>query len=178
MSLTLSSLVLGLLALAAFAADAPATFEVGEFKFTRPTDWSWVEPSSSMRKAQLAIPGTDKKDSGEVIFFYFGEGGGGGTKANIDRWLGQFEEPREKINAKVEEATVNGRKVTYVQADGTYLSGMPGGAKTPQKNAMLLGAILESQQGNVFIRATGPATLLKSSQSAFRKMVESGLGKK
>jgi hypothetical protein len=161
-----------------FAADAPATFEVGEFKFTRPADWQWVEPTSSMRKAQLTIPGADKKENGEVIFFYFGQGGGGGVKANIDRWLGQFEEPRAKINAKTEDATVNGRKVSYVQADGTYMSGMPGGAKTAQKNTMLLGAIVESEQGNVFIRATGPLPLMKSSQATFRKMVESALNKK
>jgi hypothetical protein len=169
---------LSLAAGTASAAEAPATFEVGEFKFTRPADWQWVETTSPMRKAQLKIVGADKKDSGEVIFFYFGEGGGGGTKANIDRWLGQFEEPREKINAKVEETTVNGRKVTYVQAEGTYLSGMPGGPKTPQKNTMLSGAILESDKGNVFVRTTGPVTLIKSSQPAFRKMVEGAIGKK
>jgi hypothetical protein len=165
-------------ALLAAAAEAPATFEVGEFKFTRPADWQWVETSSPMRKAQLKIVSADKKDTAEVIFFYFGEGGGGGTKANIDRWLGQFEEPREKINAKVEEATVNGRKVTYVQAEGTYLSGMPGGPKTAQKNTMLSGAILESEKGNVFIRTTGPVALVKSSQASFRKMIEGVLGKK
>jgi hypothetical protein len=171
-------LILGAPGFPALAAEAPTTFEVGEFKFTRPADWRWIEPTSSMRKAQLGIPGADKKDAGEVIFFYFGEGGGGGVKANIDRWLGQFEEPRDKINAKTEETTVNGRKVTYVQADGTYLSGMPGGAKTRQTNTMLLGAILESDRGNVFIRATGPAAVLKSSQATFRKMVESALGKR
>lgn len=168
----------GLSALLVSGADAPATFAVGEFKFARPTDWQWVATTSSMRKAQLKVVGADKKESAEVIFFYFGEGGGGGTKANIDRWLGQFEEPRGKINSKVEESAINGHKVTYVQAEGTYLSGMPGGPKTPQKNAMLSGAILESSQGNVFIRMTGPVALVKSSQAAFRKMIEGALGKK
>jgi len=165
-------------AVAACAAEAPGNFKVGEFTFARPADWPWVESTSAMRKAQLKIESADKKDAAEVIFFYFGEGGGGGTKANIDRWLGQFEEPKDKINSKVEEIMVNGRKVTYVQAEGTYLSGMPGGPKTPQKNTVLMGAILESNQGNVFIRATGPAGLVKSSQAVFRKMVEGPLGKK
>jgi hypothetical protein len=160
----------------ALAADAPATFKVGEFTFARPADWAWVESPSTMRKAQLKISSADKKQNGEVVFFYFGEGGGGGTKANIDRWLGQFEEPKEKIDSKVEEVTVNKRKVTYVQAQGTYLSGMPGGPKTPQPNTMLLGAILESEQGSVFIKLTAPVALAKSSQPAFRKMVEGALG--
>jgi hypothetical protein len=160
------------------AAEAPATFEAGEFKFNRPADWQWVATTSPMRKAQLKVQSADKKESADVIFFYFGEAGGGGTKANIDRWLGQFEENRDKINSKVEEATVNGRKVTYVQAEGTYLSGMPGGPRLPQKNTMLFGAILESDKGNVFIRMTGPVALVKSAQPAFRKMTESALGKK
>lgn len=128
-----------------------------------------------MRKAQLKINSADKKESGEVVFFYFGEGGGGGTKANIDRWLGQFEEPKDKISSKIEEATINKRKVTYVQAQGTYLSGMPGGPRTPQPNTMLLGAILESDQGSVFVKLTAPLDLAKSSLPVFRKMVEGAL---
>jgi len=160
----------------AFAADAPAKFTVSEFVFTRPADWQWIEVNSVMRKAQLKIVDADKKDSAEVIFFFFGEGGGGLTKANIDRWLSQFQEPKDKLNSKVEELTIAHRKVTYVQAEGTYLSGMPGGPKTPQPNTMLLGAILESDQGNVFIRLTGPIKLAKASQPALRKMVEGALG--
>jgi hypothetical protein len=131
----------------AVAAEAPATFKVGEFTFTRPADWQWQESTSMMRKAQLKVSSADKKQTGEVVFFHFGEGNGGGTQANIDRWLGQFEEPKDKLNSKVEEVTVNKRKVHYVQAQGTYQSGMPGGPKTPQPNTMLLGAILESPQG-------------------------------
>lgn len=173
----LSVLVLAF-ASAAIGAEAPKSFKVGEFTFTRPADWQWVESNSTMRKAQLKIPGADGKASAEVIFFYFGEGGGGGTQANIDRWLAQFEEPKDKLKSKVEQATVGGRKISYVQAEGTYLSGMPGGPKTPQPNTMLLGAILESDQGNVFVRLTGPVALAKDSQAGFRKMIESGVGAK
>jgi hypothetical protein len=158
----------------ALAADAPATFKVSEFTFTRPAKWEWVESKSEMRKAQFKVSAEDGKGSAEVVFFHFGAGGGGGTKANIERWLGQFSEPREKLNAKTEETTVGGRKVTYVQAEGTYMSGMPGGAKTPQAGSMLLGGIVESDEGSVFIKFTGPAALAKASQAEFRKMVESG----
>lgn len=154
------------------AADAPATFEVGEFKFARPSSWEWVENSSPMRKAQLKINDASKKESAEVIFFHFGEGGGGGTQANIDRWLGQFQEAREKLNPKIETSTAAGRKVTYVQAEGTYLSGMPGGNKTPQPGTVLLGAIVESAKGNVFIRMTGPSKVAATAKADFRKMVE------
>ena len=157
------------------AADAPSTFKVSEFTFKRPADWEWVEVSSSMRAAQLKVNDAKSKESAEIVFFYFGPGNAGGVKANVDRWLGQFQEPREKISAKIDETTVGKTKVTYVQAEGTYSSGMPGGPKTPLPNHALLGAIVEGGEGSVFIRLTGPMALAKSSQAEFKKMVESGL---
>src|SRR5437867_3765596 len=152
------------------AAEAPKTFKVSEFTFTRPEKWEWVETTSSMRKAQLKVPGPDKNQSAEVVFFYFGEGNGGGTKANVDRWLGQFQEQK---NQKVEDSKIGKHTVTYVQVEGTYMSGMPGGPRTPQPNSMLNGAIIESPDGNVFIKLTGPASLVKTVTADFKKMVES-----
>ncbi|MEY2409533.1 MAG: hypothetical protein QOF48_2203 [Verrucomicrobiota bacterium] len=163
---------------AAVAADAPATFKVGEFTFTRPAEWEWVESSSPMRKAQLKILGDDKKSAAEIVFFHFGAGQGGDTKANIDRWLGQFEEPRPKLNPKTEETTVAGRKINYVSAEGTYMEGPPGGQKTPRPGYALRGAIVESDDGSVFIKLSGPAALAQKSQAAFRKMVENAAAKK
>ena len=172
------TLLSALTAAGALAADGPATFKVSEFTFTRPAAWEWVESASAMRKAQLKINSEDQKGGAEVVFFHFGAGQGGGSKANIDRWLGQFQEPRDTLHPKTEDTTVAGRKVSYVSADGTYLDGPPGGQKTPRPGYSLLGAIIESDDGNVFIKLTGPAGLAKSSQPAFRKMVESALVKK
>ena len=101
--------------------------------------------------------------------------GTGGTQANVDRWFKQFEEPKEKINPKSEEVTIGKHKVTFVQAEGTYKSGMPGGPSISQPNSMLLGAILEGDQGSVFIKLTGPAILVKASQDSFKKMVRSAV---
>src|SRR6266516_816875 len=36
-------------------ADAPATFKVSEFTFSRPANWEWVESASPMRKAELKV---------------------------------------------------------------------------------------------------------------------------
>ena len=76
----------------ASAADAPATFKVSEFTFKRPGSWGWVESTSAMRKAQLKVTDPKTKENAEVVFFYFGADGGGGTQANVDRWLGQFQD--------------------------------------------------------------------------------------
>ena len=175
MRIKTTSLVIALLALfdlSLFGAEPPKNFTVGEFTFTRPANWESVEVTSSMRKAQLKAPGADKSQSAEVVFFHFGEGNGGGTKANVDRWLGQFE---EKSNPKVEDVTVNKRRVTYVEVEGTYMSGMPGGPRTPQPKSMLQGAIIESTAENVFVKMTGPTATVKGAKEAFKKMVEAPL---
>src|SRR6266540_297170 len=176
---TLSRLVIVPLLLASgrgiWAADAPATFKVSEFTFTRPANWEWVESASQMRKAELKVVDQKTKAKAEVVFYHFGQGPAGGTQANVDRWLGQFVEPRDKINAKTEEATVGKQKVTYVSAEGTYKSGMPGGPQTPMPNYALLGAIIEGSEGSVFVKMTGPKELTKSTTGDFKKMVESAL---
>jgi len=170
-----TTLALLFLCTVSLRAEAPATFKVSEFTFARPGSWEWVETTSAMRKAQLKVPDPKGKAGADVIFFHFGKGDGGGTKANVERWLGQFKEPRDKIQAKTEEATIGKHKVTYVGAEGTYISGMPGGAQTPMANYALSGAIIESDEGNVFIRMTGPKELVASATPDFRKMIEGAL---
>src|SRR5689334_18854706 len=98
-----------LFALAVFAADAPKTFSVSDFTFTRPSAWEWVPSTSPMRKAELKVESKDKKEKAEVIFFHFGESNGGGTQANVERWLSQFKEPKDKLNSKVDTAKINNR---------------------------------------------------------------------
>jgi hypothetical protein len=164
-------------ALPGIAADAPASFEVGGLTFSRPASWKWIEVRSPMRKAQLEVVDDKIKGSAEVVFFHFGPSNGGGTSANVDRWFGQFAEPRDKINAKVDETTVGKHKVTYVSAEGTYKSGMPGGPQTPMPGYALLGAIVEAEGGSVFSKLTGPKDLAKSATADFKKMVESALKK-
>jgi len=157
------------------AAEAPASFKVSEFTFNRPANWEWVESTSPMRKAILKVVDAKTKAAAEVVFYHFGQGNGGGTQANVDRWLGQFVEPRDKISAKVEEVTVGKHKVTYVSGEGTFKGGMPGGPQTPTPEYALLGAIVEASEGSVFIKLTGPKALSKASAEDFRKMVESAL---
>ena len=161
------------------AADdaSHATFKAGSFTFTRPAKWGWEEPASSMRAAQLKIQGKDSATA-EALFFYFGPGNGGGTDANIERWVGQFKEPREQLKLEIKAQTIGGHKVTYFQAQGTYLSGMPGApTKTAQPGSMLKGAILEHPDGAVFIRITGPIDLVKQQDADLKKTVEKALSK-
>ena len=170
-------MVVGLLASAGVlvAADSPAPVKVGGLNFTAPAGWE-AGQAGGMRKAQFKIKG-EKDASGEVIFFEFPAGQGGGITPNVNRWLAQFEEPKEKINSKVETKEVSGTKITYVSAEGTYKSGMPGGPTTPLPNRALRGAILEGPEGNVFIRMVVPKELVKTAEPEFQKMVEAAVKK-
>ena len=157
---------------ALFAQD-PSHFEVGALKFERPSTWAWVPVNSPMRKAQLKISGKEADQSAEITFFHFGPGMGGGGDANAKRWIGQFES-KEDV-AKIEPQQVGSAKVTLVTTEGVFRSGMPGGPTTALNDYALLGAIIENPEGDVFIKMTGPAALVKSQRTAFLDFIASAV---
>ena len=120
-----------------------------------------------MRKAQLEIgEGTSKA---EVTFFHFGAGSGS-TADNVSRWFSQFS--GSEANRKTDSTEVNGVKITFVETAGTFSSGMPGGPTTPLPGYALRGAIFENpESGNVFVKMTGPESVVKAATPAFREMV-------
>lgn len=154
-----------------FLLGAPAALaepvKVGAFTFMVPEGWKTVTPSSAMRKAQLEIAQGSEK--AEVTFFQFGTGEGGNAADNVARWFAQFQGSEAK--RKTENVQAGSVKITFATTEGTFSSGMPGGPTTPMSGYALCGAILESSEGNVFIKMTGPESLVKSSSEAFRKMV-------
>lgn len=156
-------------------AEDPASFDVGGLEFSRPADWKWVEVSSPMRKAQLKVSGA-KSGAADVVFFYFGSGQGGDAQANAKRWLGQFKSAPGA--EKTEPLEAGGRKLTLVSTEGTYQGGMPGAAPAPLENQALLGAIVEGPEGNIFVKMTGDAELVKASRERFVGFVTAAAPKK
>jgi len=160
------------LAAAVHAAD-PVEFTAGSFTFERPEGWGWVVPSSSMRKAQLSVPGVNGGAAGDVTFFHFGPGQGGTVEQNVTRWVNQFSDATS--DTKTEQ--VGKTSVTFVKAAGTFSSGMPGGPTTPLTGYALRGAILQSPGGDVYAKFTGPEAVVKANEAAFEKMVRTAAGK-
>ena len=152
--------------LIALAAQAEPV-KVGAFTFSAPEGWKTVTPSSAMRKAQLEIAQGSEK--AEVTFFQFGAGEGGNAADNVARWFAQF--PGSEAKRKTETVQAGSAKITFAVTEGTFSSGMPGGPTTPMTGYALCGAILESPDGNVFIKMTGPEAIVKASSDAFKKMV-------
>ena len=171
---TLRTLAL-LLTLTAVSASAEDTLKVADLTFKTPAPWKVVPTSSPMRAGTLQIPAEGAEKPLEAVFYYFGGGQGGDTKANIDRWLGQFASPPE---SKTEELDANGTKVTVVTATGTYNDGAMFGPKTPKDNYTLLGAIVPGSDAPVFIKLTGPKDAVAKIADAFKSLAKSPFGAK
>jgi len=151
--------------------------EAGGIQWKPPAGWK-SKGTSSMRAATYTVqaaPGDP--EPGECAVFYFGAGQGGGVEANIDRWVGQFEQPDGKPSrqaAKTGKETVQGLAVSTIDLSGTYLAGGPmATVKIRKPGFRLLGAIVEAPQGNVFFKLTGPAKTIAAAQKDFRAMIQS-----
>ncbi|HKB71554.1 MAG TPA: hypothetical protein VKH46_11970 [Thermoanaerobaculia bacterium] len=158
------------------AAPVSADLETGPVRvagiaFAPPAAWRREAPASAMRAAQFAIPGSAGEKDGAVAVYYFGSGQGGGIAANAKRWQEQFS--GQSSPGTVTSLDKNGVKVTVVTAEGTYASGMPMGPSTPEPGFALWGAIIEAPQGNVFVKATGPKSLIERSRSDFDALLSS-----
>jgi hypothetical protein len=170
----MKSFALALLAAATLHAADPVA--VSAFKFTLPDGWKSVEPKSSMRKAQLSVPGKDGAKPAEVVFFFFGDGQGGDVQSNVQRWFGQFAGGKDKQKSETHEWS--GVKVTIVSTEGTMKASPISGVPEDQADFALLGAILEHADGPVFVKMTGPAGLVNESREKFTALVKSATEKK
>src|ERR1051326_441309 len=106
----------------------PAQNAAGELRFKAPDGWTTEKTSPSMRVAQYKLPKIEgDKEDASLVLYYFGSNQGGTAQANIDRWIGQMQQPDgsdSKSKAKTENLTVNGLKVTTVDVSGTYTAEM------------------------------------------------------
>src|SRR5829696_3890126 len=104
-----------------------------ELKFRVPAGWVEEERTSSMRVAQYRLPKaqTDTEDA-SLVLYYFGQGQGGSTAANVERWVGQMKQPDGSATSRVKEEHLeaNGLKVTTVDVSGTYVAETAPGSGT------------------------------------------------
>jgi hypothetical protein len=154
-------------------AEEPAGFQVGGFDFTVPAGWQQVTPSKPMRKAQLRVSAPGDAHGGTVVFYHFPPGVGGGVEANIDRWYAQFTEPRDELDAQLEVDERDGQRIHVFRATGTFIGTDGHGRRSEVPGYSFMGAILEGEDGNVFIRFVAPQTLAANNETAFRALVAS-----
>ena len=161
------------------SATSSTQAPTGNLTFAAPSDWVVEKTSSSMRVAQYKLPKAEgDTEDGSLVVYYFGQGQGGGTQANIDRWISQMHQPDgsdSKDRAKSETLTVNGLKVTMVAVTGTYSAEMsPGsGDFTSKPNYRLGAAVVETPKGSYFVKLTGPEKTISHWDQAFRDYINS-----
>src|SRR6185503_4408827 len=102
-----------------------AAGQKSELKFKVPAGWVEEQRTSSMRVAQYRLPKApgDTEDA-SLVLYYFGQGQGGSTAANIERWISQMKQADGTVAraAKDEQLVANGLKVTTVDVSGTYVA--------------------------------------------------------
>src|SRR5580765_1363394 len=150
-----------------------------ELRFKAPDGWTTEKASSQMRVAQYKLPKAESdKEDASLVLYYFGANQGGTPQANIDRWIGQMQQPDgsdSKSKAKSETLTVNGLKVTAVDVTGTYTAEMAPGSKTFHNDTdyRVRAAVIETPKGNYYVKLAGPAKTIARWDQAYNDYLKS-----
>lgn len=160
------------------AAEKPAKQETidladGKIVLKAPAGWVRKEPSVRIIDHEFSVPKAEGDEAdGRVTVM----GAGGGVKANVERWKGQF----TKLTAQKEDAKkVAGVEVHVIDLAGTYKDqrGPFAPAETRENYRMLGAIIVDEKLGSYFVKFYGPADTVAAHEKAFAAMVD-GLEKK
>jgi hypothetical protein len=172
MGLASGTLLLTLVAAAAQEPGKTQTIEAEGLSFQVPATWKKVQPTSSMRRAQLnAPPAEGDTEPAELVLFVF-PGRAGTVEANVERWRNQFK-GADGQPPKVDSRSVKGRNVdvTRVEVAGTYTD--PFAGKGAQPDFRLLGAIVEAPRTAYFLKMVGPEKTMTAAKPDFEKLIAS-----
>ncbi len=156
-------------------AKPPPVPREASVTWTVPEGWLEEAGSSRMRAAQFVI-GDAAAGSPVHCIVYIGIGGG--TQANVDRWIGQFRQAdgsSSRDAADVAESEHDGLRITRASVRGTFAAqAMPGQGDALNADAWrLLAAVVENGGDSVFIKLVGPVELLDANEEKFDALLGS-----
>jgi hypothetical protein len=127
-----------------------------------PAGWQEAPSPNAMRLATYRAP-----DGVEVSV----SRAGGATDANIQRWVGQFDDVGHEVHA---EKTVHGLHVVTVDVAGTFVGGgmTPGASAESHPAWAMVGAVVESRSPPYFIKMTGPVAAVRAARAAFDHLID------
>ncbi|MBI3466117.1 MAG: hypothetical protein HY000_24140 [Planctomycetes bacterium] len=172
LALTLISLADALTATEA-VAQQDRTIRLGAFQVTAPEKWVRKQPQSRITSDEFAAPAVEG-DMADGRFTV--TAAGGSVDDNINRWIGQFKQPdgsATKDQAKISKEQIAGQTVHLVDISGTYDDRppfAPGGGVQREKYRMLA-AVMETKEGNFFLKFYGPRLTITENEKAFQEMV-------
>jgi hypothetical protein len=150
-------------------------FSIAGVTFRPSGAWKDLGPSG-MRKAEYTFgPEGEDADSATLTTYYFGPTGGGGVRANLDRWIGQMSPADQEAQANESQMTVDGMTAHFVEVDGIYNASMGGpmsGSTVPKEGYFMSAVVLEAPEGNLFFKLTGPKHTAEIMSATFRKMIQ------
>ena len=155
--------------------QAPAQ---GSLRFTAPDGWTARQTSSAMRIAEFVLPkAAGDPEDGELVVYFFG-GSGGSVEANIERWIGQTQQPDGRASrdaARRTDRTVNGLSVTLLDISGTYIAEVrPGSTERHNKPGFRMRtAVVTTPRGPYFVKAVGPASTMERWSGEFDAFIGS-----
>jgi hypothetical protein len=131
-----------------------------------------------MRVAQYKLPAAEgDAEAASLVVYYFGPGQGGSVQANLDRWMGQIQQPNggsSKNSAKTGTLTVNGMNVTLLDVTGTYAGGDMGGTSAQAKpNFRMRAGVIETPKGGYFVKLVGPEKTVARWDDSFIAFIKS-----
>ncbi|MGE5152830.1 MAG: hypothetical protein ACM3ST_02340 [Bdellovibrio bacteriovorus] len=138
-----------------------------------PSEWVGTQPSSTMRLLQFDIPGAGGGEGAQFVVYYFGPGQGGSLDANLERWASQFRGPEGKPVEPVVTPLKSTMPATLVELRGSYARNVgmgQSGEALPDR--MLLAALVETPDGNLYPQLHGPADLVTAQRPAFIAFIE------
>jgi hypothetical protein len=134
----------------------------------------WVsELAQGMRLASYVVPVPGEEgEPAHCAVYYFGAGQGGSVDANVERWIGEFQNPGTPARRTRQ---IHGLRVSQVEVTGGYMAHASGqGEPTGVKSGWtLLGAIVEGPSGAVFFKLTGPGPTVAAAAKEFEGLLAS-----
>jgi hypothetical protein len=138
----------------------------------KPATWIEHPPSSGMgRIANYTVPGRNGGEAANINVYYFGRRQGGNVDSNIARWQSQFGPQPDGTQPEpiVERLEVDGMPVTVVELAGAW---MKMGQSWYTEDQLFIAAIVQTTEGNVFIRFAGQTATVEANREAFVRMIE------
>lgn len=162
--------------LTARAADDDKTIALADGKMTlvAPANWEKKQPKTNIVEYEFLAPAAEGDENGARVTVM---GAGGGVKANVDRWIGQFSQPDGSATSEKtfqDKTTVGDAEVIVVDISGTYKDQMGpfAPAVSREKYRMIAGIVSTKDNGDYFIKMYGPAKTVEAQEEAFKKMMK------
>lgn len=148
---------------------------VAGITFRSPKDWKELGPSGMRAATYIFGPIGSDKDSAMVVAFFFGPQQGGSVEQNMMRWVGQMQSSGDATSPVYDTLTVNSLPVYTVEVNGTYAPspmGQPAGTDiSPREGYHLAAVIVQSPEGSVFFRLTGPEATAREMSKGLVAMI-------